>query len=156
MKTVDTARLEKILALYEKPYQFLQKVEVDYPAAKGQFLIGTTKYASVPVEHLTAIEAQFCINQLSYVAFAEWICERRFPELQMSFEEYLSYMNEQMLIARTMTQIEFRKKISTSRPINMIGKLKGIRRQGSLWVAVMNYDFEEGKAKGSMTLALET
>ncbi len=155
MKQVDTEQLEKILAIYEKPYRFLQKAEIDYPVTKGEFLIGKTKYATTPFEHLTAIEAQFCINQLSYVAFAEWICKGRFQELQMSFEEYLGYMGEHMLIARTMTQIEFRKKILTDHPIDMTGKLKGVKRQGNLWIAVMDYDFEAGKAKGSMTLVLE-
>ncbi|MCK4670185.1 MAG: hypothetical protein KAT43_03200 [Nanoarchaeota archaeon] len=155
MRKVNPNRINRILRIYEEPYRFLKDAEVEYPAVSGKFFVEETNYAAAPIEHLTGIEAMFCINQVSYVAFCEWILESRFKNLQMDFDMFLHYMKEHMLIARTTTQIEFRKKIPTDNMINATGELKAARTNGDLWVAVMNYDFEEGRAKASLTLALE-
>ena len=155
MGKVNDERLERILEIYEKPWRFLQSAETDYPLVHGVFLVGEAQYATVPVKHLTGIQAQACMNQLSYVAFAEWILENRFHDIQMTFEQYLRCMREQMLIAETDTQIRFRDKISTGQPIDVAGTLDRFRKHKDNFYAFMKYDFQGGKAEGSMLLVLQ-
>ena len=42
--------------------------------------MGSTYYTTQKLEHMTSIEAQLCLNQLSYSAFGEWLPEGRLDE----------------------------------------------------------------------------
>ena len=155
MNQVSQSKIDKILSIYEQPFVFVKSVETDYPLSLGKCIVGQTKYTSEKLEHLTAIEAQFCINQLSYVAFSEWVEEKRFDELDLSLDDYIFYMKEHMLIAKTETQIQFKDKIKAYEEFSVEGKLHKFKKQEDNYFAIMDYDFEQGKAKGRMMLCLE-
>jgi hypothetical protein len=148
---VPQERLTKVLEIYKPDWRFLVEANVDYPKAEGKFKFGDTAYTTQKLEHMTYIEAGFCLNQLCFSAFGEWLPQGRFEEA-MPFEKFLELMKENMLAIDA--HIRFRKKIPTNREVYGQVELVKMKRHGGLSLAFLNYDLEQGKSKGSLELAL--
>ncbi|MBW2990401.1 hypothetical protein KY348_01715 [Candidatus Woesearchaeota archaeon] len=154
MKTPQE-RLDIVLNEYICDCRYLIKAKVDFPRAEGIFKIEDTFYANprTKLKHMTDIEAKFCLNQLCYAAFGEWIMEKRLEHFTTSFEEYLGLMHENVFIIES--NIRFKKPISTESPINGVIEVKKIKRVGRLYLAFLDYDIGDGKSKGKIEAALK-
>ena len=73
--------VEKVVALYKPNYRYLKEAEIEFPAVKGRFQLGETEYCET-LQHLTDVEAQLCLNQLSYVFFGQGVVEKRWEGLE--------------------------------------------------------------------------
>ena len=149
---VPQERLESVLELYKPDCRYLVEATAEYPKAEGKFKLGNTYYTTKKLEHMTSIEAQLCLNQLCYSAFGEWLPEGRFDEA-MTFDDYLELMKENMFIIDS--NIRFRKPIPTNGDIQGQIELMKIKRHGDLYLALLDYDLEQGKSRGKMELALK-
>lgn len=154
MKPVPDPLLKMLLGLYKPEYRYLQKAEVEYPSAKGEFNCGKTAYTIFPLEHMTAVEALLGINQLTFAAFATWMLEKKMPFLPMSFDDYLHLMKENAFIISQ--RMRYLKPISTSQPIQgMIELVAIVPKNEYLYLAGIDCSFEEGKFVGGLELALK-
>ncbi|MBW2991830.1 hypothetical protein KY345_01290 [Candidatus Woesearchaeota archaeon] len=149
---IPQERLGKILELYKPECRYLVESSVNFPKAAGIFKIEDTYYTSQKLEHMTSIEAQFCLNQLSYAAFSEWTQKNRFENLDLPFEDYLWLMKENMFIVDS--KIRFQKPISKDKEIPAIIELVNSRRIENLYLAFLDYNIED-KSKGRLELALK-
>ena len=112
---VPQERLLKVLELYKPECRYLIRADTEHPKANGIFRLGNTYYTSRKLTHITAIEAQLCLNQLCYAAFGEWLPQGRFDQT-ISFEKFLELMKENMFIVES--NIRFRKPIPASEEVN--------------------------------------
>jgi len=149
---VPQERLNKILEIYKPDCRYLVEANIAYPKAEGKFKLGEIFYATRPVEHLTSIEAQLCLNQLCFSAFGEWLPQGRFEEA-MPFEKFLELMKENMFIINS--TIGFRKPIPTNGEIQGQIELMKMKRHGGLYLAFLDYNLEQGKSRGNLELALK-
>jgi hypothetical protein len=149
---VPQERLESVLELYKPECRYLVEATAEYPKAEGKFKLGNTYYTTRKLEHMTSIETQLCLNQLSYSAFGEWLPEGRFDKA-MTFDDYLELMKENVFIIES--NIRFRKPIPTNGDIQGQIELMKIKRHGELYLAFLDYDLEQGKSRGNMELALK-
>ena len=145
-------RMDKVLKIYKSDCIFLREVDVDYPIGNGVFILGKTYYTNENLDHMTSIEAQLCLNQLSYVCFTEWILEGRFKGLEdLSFEDYLRLMEENMLIIDS--KIRFKKPIENGQIIGQI-EVTRIKKYGNLYITFLDFNLE-GKCFGELELVLK-
>lgn len=150
-KKIPQENLERILDIYKPDCRYLREACTIYPNAKGTFRLGSTCYTTIPVEHMTAIEAQLCLNQLVFSAFSEWLSESRFDRT-ISFEEYVLLMKENMFLIDS--NIRFKKAIPVNKDVcGQINLLK-MKRHGGLYLAFLDYKLEQGKSTGKLEVAL--
>ena len=149
---VPQERLESLLEIYKPDWRYLVEAKVDYPKAEGRFKVSGEAYTTRKLEHMTAIDAGACLNQLCYSAFGEWLPEGRFEDA-MPFERFLELMKESSFIIDT--NIRFRKPIPINQEVNGEVELIKIKRHCDLYLAFLDYDLEQGKSKGKMELALK-
>jgi len=89
---------------------------------------------------------------LCYSAFGEWVPEGRFQGT-MPFEKFLELMKENMFIINS--NIGFRKPISTDEEVQGQIELMKIKKHGSLYIALLDYNLEQGKSRGNLELAVK-
>lgn len=143
------SRLKRILDIYDPNCQYLMEVNHEFPKATGIFKIDKLFYTTESFEHLTAVEAALCLEQLSYACFGEWIPEGRFDR-KVGFEEYLKSMRE-MFVGQS--SIEFKKLVFKDKDIRINTKLIRLAQIKETLVGVMDYDIENGKSTGTLKLA---
>lgn len=149
---VPQERLKRMLEIYKPDCRYLIGTSIEYPKAEGRFKLGKIFYATRPVEHMTIIEAQLCLNQLCYSAFGEWLPEGRLNE-RVSFDRFLELMKENMFAVES--NIRFRKPIPTNGEIQGQIELMKVKRHGNLYLIFCDYELEQGKSKGSLELVLK-
>lgn len=149
---VSQERLERILEVYKPECRYLKKAELDLLKATGTFEVGDTFYTTEPVEHLAAAEAEICLNQLAYVAFAEWIDRGEFEGIELEFEEFLGLMKEKMYI--TDLSAKFREPISKDQMFKLEMQFVNEKIIGNARIARLRYSFADGKAAGEIYFAL--
>ena len=145
--------LERTQEIYKPEVTYLKEFSAEFPNANGVFSLGDTFYTAEKLNHMTSIEAQLCLNQLSYAAFARWLQERQISDLNISLEKYLELMKENMFVINS--QIKFRKPIETNKRIKGEMKVVRTRRHGNLYLAFIEHEFEGGKEEGTLELALK-
>ncbi len=152
---VPWEKMERVLMLYRPESRYLVSASTEYPAAMGTFRFGHSppSYSNRPFDHLTAIEAQLCFNQLAYVAFSEWIPEGKFEGLQLPLDEYLSLMQDRMLILRS--DLRFRKAIRSGQEIYGRMTVDKKHRQGSIHVITLDCTLADDRCIGKLELALK-
>lgn len=155
MKPVSQEHIREVLAIYREPYRFLREAYQEYPRARGVCLIGETPYTTEPIEHVAAHEGLWCMYQLAYAAFPQWIGEGRFPGLRFSLREFVGYQNEHMKLVESATTIRFREEMTKEEPLQLSAELRGCRRQQDSWFAIVEYQIEQGKADGTLKLVLK-
>lgn len=138
--------------IYLPNFRYLVNFETAFPKSVGIFSLNQARYTEGQLSHMTAIDAQFCLNQLAYATFAQWIKEKRFPELDVSLEKYFALAKENMLIADT--KIRFKKPIETKTKVGAEIDLKKFRKQGNLFFAFLEQNFENGKEQGTLDVVL--
>lgn len=152
---VPWEKMERVLTLYRPESRYLVRASTEYPTATGTFRFGhsPTSYSTRPFDHLTAVEAQLCFNQLAYVAFSEWIPGGKFEGLDLAFEGYLSLMQDRMLIIRA--DLQFRKSIAPGRDIQGKMTLDRKHKQGGIYIASLDYTLADDRCVGKLELALK-
>jgi len=152
---IPQERLDVVLNEYIPDCRYLIRAKVDFPRAEGTFRIEDTFYANprTKLKHMTDIEAKFCLNQLCYAAFGEWVMEKRLEHFTTSFEEYLGLMHENVFIIES--NIRFKRPISTGSPFNGVIEVKRIKRVGGLYLTFLDYVLANGKSKGKIEAALK-
>jgi len=147
--------VDKVLAVYKPNYRYLKSVKVDFPVARGRFKIGETEYFMESMRHLTDVEAQLCLNQLSYVFFGQEVVNRRWKDLEnLSFEQFLELRNEGMFVVES--HKTFHRETDSREPFNGEIKLMKVRRHKNIYVAKIEYDLNEGASTGKLSLILKT
>ncbi len=149
---IPNKKIERILELYKPECRFLIKAPLEASKANGRFRIIENFYATQLVEHMTSIEAQFCLNQLCYAASSEWLADGRFG-VTIGFERFLELMKENMFVIDS--NIRFKKPIPTNNDIQGQVELMKVRKYGNLYLAFLDYELEQGKSKGNLELALK-
>lgn len=150
---VSEEKIAQILEMYKPECKYLVRADVSYPKAEGFFKVENSYYVKDSFEHVTSIEAQLCLNQLSYVAFGEWIMENRFKGLELSFEKYLQLMRENMFIVDS--HIKFKKPINHNFPIKGIISVEKVKALDRIYFTLLEYILDGGKSEGTMGFALK-
>jgi hypothetical protein len=150
---VSQERLERVLGnVYNPECVYLKKADLDLLKATGKFEVGRTFYTKEPLEHLADAEAKICLNQLAYVAFAEWIDRGEFEGINIEFEEYLALMKEKMYIVES--SIKFKEPIDTSKPFEIAMQVRRHLQVGKNPLVYLDYKIAGGKAEGKIGLSL--
>lgn len=150
---VSKENIDKILAIYKPNYRFLEDADIEFPYARGKFKLKETEYVET-LKHMTDIEAQLCLNQLSYVFFSQQIIDRRWPDIAgLSLDEYLDLRKENMFI------IESKKKFvrETDSISAFFGEIEflNIKKVRGLYLAALNFGLNDRACYGSLKLALK-
>ncbi len=149
---VPQERVDKVVILYKPNYRYLKDAEIDFPTARGRFQLGETEYCET-LQHLTDVEAQLCLNQLSCVFFGQEIIEKRWGSLEdLTFDQYLELRKENMFI--TESHKKFHRETNPRYPFYGQIQLMKIRRHGNLYVAKLGFDLNEGASMGELSLLL--
>lgn len=150
---VSQKRLETVLRkVYVPECIYLKQAELDLLKATGTFEIGHTFYTTEPLEHLADVQAKICLNQLAYVAFAEWIDRGEFEGINLEFEEYLDLMKEKMYIVES--SIKFKEPIDTNKPFEITMQVRRHLQVGKNPFVYLDYKIAGGKAEGKIGLSL--
>ncbi|HJX50187.1 MAG TPA: FcoT family thioesterase [Candidatus Nanoarchaeia archaeon] len=150
MVEIDKRKIEEILEIYKPEYCFLKKVEVNYPFFHGVFRTPSTLYTKKPLNHLTDVEVQLCLNQLAYVGFEEVIKEKLIPQLNsLNFKES---QYDEMVIGKS--EKKFKEIINPNKEIHGKLKIDKIFNLEGRIIALTSFDFENGKCIGRLNLAL--
>lgn len=149
---IPEKKIERILELYKPECRYLIKAETDFPQAKGVFNAKNAFYTNEIIEHMTSIQAQLCLNQLSYAAFSEWTEKNTPLNLKIDFENYIELMKGNMFIIES--KIQFKKQININKHIS--GKINIVRSKNfrTLHLALLDYELEGGLSSGKLKLAI--
>src|SRR3989338_8595631 len=124
---VPQETIDKVVALYKPNYRYLKEAEMNFPIARARFQLGETEYCET-LQHLTDVEAQLCLNQLSYVFFGQGVIDKRWKGL-----DYLELRKENMFV--TESHKKFHRETNPMDPFYGQMKLMKIRRHGNVYVA---------------------
>ena len=150
---VPKETVDRVVALYKLNYRYLREAEMEYPIVKGRFQLGETEYCDT-LQHLTDVEAQLCLNQLSYVFFGQGVIDKRWEGLEdLTFDDYLELRKENMFV--TESHKKFYRKTNSRDPFYGQMQLMKIRRHGNLYVAKLNFDLNKGVSIGELSLVLK-
>ena len=150
MIEINAKRIELYLRVYKPEYRFLKKLEIEYPIISGSFIVSPTFYTLKELDHLSDVETQFCLNQLSYVGISEAIKKGQiFKEIGAKFRR-IPY--GRMVIGKS--EKKFREKIDPSKEIYGELKVKRIFNLEDSVIAITLFDFEKGKCFGKLNVAL--
>lgn len=91
--------VRKVVGSFNPDFRYLVNATVDYSGehakicrAEGRFVLEKSEYM-FDVPHLTQMQAVACINQLSFVAFAQLVCDRKIPGHEnLSYSSFLDNM----------------------------------------------------------------
>lgn len=145
--------LEPILSIYRPEFRYLFQVDINYPGTRGMFKVGPTNYTLSPLEHLTLVEAQLCLNQLTYASFGYWAKEKKSFSSYFSFDDFMTARGENILI--TNFKINCRRPIQKSKVFSVIMDLAVIvHRDERTYFASVDYQFGSGEFTGSARFAL--
>ncbi len=139
-------RLKSSLDCYKEDYIFLQSVEYNFPFLEGEFQIGPNFYFPRDLNHFTAIEAQFCFNQLAYVGIGEFISRGMINCIDLTYDQFLEKRANNIFILDHHTR--FKKELETSEIIKGNLELKSHKiLQDSLWL-FCDYSFGDEAVVG--------
>jgi len=140
---------------YTEPYRFMVAAEAEFPRMKAEFLVNSVPYTGGIMNHLPTPIAQQCIFQLSYVAFAHWTLERRFENIELSLDEFIGFMDNDMLLYDSHTHVNFRNEIPLRKPFSMAGHLTKFRCLRKRYFTEMEIDIGEGRASAHSKLTFK-
>jgi hypothetical protein len=152
MRKISPEVIKNTLAIYKPNKRILREASIEYPTAKGTFLIGPCDYVQegVSVDHATDIEIQLCLNQLGYVAIAEAIRNKELSELEgLDFNQLQT--NSMFIIE---SNKKFRKPIRTDKEIYGTLSLKKWKNNGNLYLCWADFQFEDRSCFGGLEFAL--
>ena len=145
--------VDKTVAVYYPNYRYLKNAEIEFPVAKGTFQLGQTEYMET-LQHVTDIEAQLCLNQLSYVFFGHEIVTGRWPEAgKLSFDQFLGLRKENMFIVES--RKKFHRETDPRIPFSGQMEIKQIRKQGNIYMARLGFDLNKKACDGELSLVLK-
>ena len=145
--------LDKVLVVYKPNYRYLRQADVEFPVARGRFLLGETEYAESP-SHLTDVEAQLCLNQLSYIFFANEIISGRWSDgRNLTLDDYLSLRKEKMFVVDS--HKIFHRETNPAEPFNVAIKLAKIRRIRNAHLASLDFNINDGAGVGNLKLVIK-
>lgn len=147
---ISQDRIEQALEIYRPEAKVLISAQAEYPIINGQFRIPSNFYTTVELEHVTDIEMQLCLNQLTYVGLAELIAQNGIPELRVI--DFSKSQKEECLIIDSRKR--FRKPIRTNKEITGQLKLKEFRPYHKVILGHVDFDFENKSCIGELELAL--
>ena len=150
---VPQETIDKVAALYKPNYRYLKEAEIDFPIARARFQLGETEYCET-LQHLTDVEAQLCLNQLSYVFFGQGVIDKRWEGLEdLTFDDYLELRKENMFV--TESHKKFNRETNPRDPFYGQMQLMRIKRHGNLYVAKLDFDLNKGASVGELSLVLK-
>jgi len=145
--------IDRVVVLYKPNYRYLKEAEVEFPIARGRFQLGETEYCET-LQHMTDIEAQLCLNQLSYLFFGQGVIEKRWEGLEnLTFNEYLELRKENMFV--TESHKKFHKETKPRDPFYGQIELLKIKKCGNIYIAKLDFYLNEGACEGELSLVLK-
>ena len=129
IKTVEQEHVHAMLSMYTSACTYLIRACIDENTATGVFKIGRTWYTQENLLHLTAIEAQICLNQLLYVAGFAWQATNETSQ-HSPLPEYRALMREDMFIIET--KLRFTNTITKDNELEGKLTLERVRSRGNL------------------------
>ena len=152
MRMTGNDIVEKVTALYAPPYRYLQDAHIDFPHANRRFFVEKTEYFAHQLDHVTDVEAQICLNQLCYATFAEAALTKKPEGFSSSLDEYFQKSDVMVIVE---SRKRFTRKIDPRVPF--IGGLavERFRKQGSLYLASVDFSLDNGAASGNLLVALK-
>ncbi|MEK6933495.1 MAG: FcoT family thioesterase [Nanoarchaeota archaeon] len=149
---VSKKNIGKVLSLYKPNYRFLEEVDIEFPCAMGKFRLKEAEYVET-LRHVTDIEAQLCLNQLSYVFFGQQIIDRRWQDIKnLSFDEYLNLRKEDMFIVES--KKKFVREIDSLSAFSGEIKLLDMKKIRRIHLASLDFSLNDGACYGSLKLVL--
>ncbi|MBI2449699.1 hypothetical protein HYV49_05375 [Candidatus Pacearchaeota archaeon] len=144
--------VRKLLDIYKPVYRYLRSAEIEFPRARGTFLVPYAEYLNENIGHFTNTEACICLNQLCYVFFAHGVKEGIWNNINL--EEFLSLRNENMFIVSS--NYKFRRVINP-RETNINGQIELIklRKCKDFYIAKLDFSFENKVIYGNLELILK-
>jgi len=145
--------VDKVVQLYKPNYRYLKEAYVDFPIACGIFQLGETEYCD-EIQHLTDVETQLCLNQLSYTFFGQGVIGKRWAGLDdLSFDDYLELRKENMFV--TESHKKFKREINPKEPFHGEIVLRKMKKHGKLYVAKLDFDINQSASSGRLSLVLK-
>ncbi|MEK6951992.1 MAG: FcoT family thioesterase [Nanoarchaeota archaeon] len=145
--------VDKVVAVYKPNYRYLKEADVNFPVARGIFQLGETEYMQT-LQHLTDVEAQLCLNQLSYVFFGNEINAKRWEGLRdLTFDDYLELRKEGMFIVES--HKKFHKETNPREPFEGIMRLVRAKKRGNIYLATLDFNLNNGACIGDLSLVLK-
>ncbi len=154
MKKVDKLVINEILKIYNKNCRYINKTFIDENSAKSILNVYSTFHANERAYHLTVVEAQIALNQACYIASYYWMKEGIFPNMEYDLSSFIDSMKENMFIIDS--SIKFKKQIYTGTQFNVEINLEKYKKFKNLFLAYVNFDFENHKAFGKLKLVFTT
>jgi len=125
---------------------------MEFPIIRGRFQLKETEYMEA-LHHMTDVEAQLCLNQLSYIFFGQAILDKRWQDFDdVSFDQYLEFRKENMFISDS--HKSFRRETNPVYPFDGVLSLRKLKKEGSLYVAKLDFDLNDQACLGELTLVL--
>ncbi len=148
---IPQERLEIILSHYAMPVRFLVSAEVNYPTARGVCNVRELGHNTAVLEHVSAHNALYSLEQFGYAVLGQWLEEGRFERV-ISFEEYLQMRKE--YVRFTQIQMRCRRKIqpNTEFPIKL--QVKDHRRLYGSYHMATTYSLGKRDFFGEMHFAI--
>ncbi|HII71582.1 TPA: hypothetical protein HA265_02395 [Candidatus Woesearchaeota archaeon] len=150
---IDDKTIEKILQVYDPGFRFLVSADIKYPETQGEFHVHAPPYSPLNLQYFTAIEAQFCLNQMGYAALYEGLQQGRFPEV--AGNDFRRFIPQETHFAYIKTLgIDFRRVIRIDAPIS--GSLILEQKELGRYFLKLHteFEFEGGKAGGKCIFAI--
>ena len=144
--------IDKVVAIYKPNYRYLKEADVDFPVIRGKFQLGETEYMQT-LQHLTDVEAQLCLNQLSYVFFGNEINTKRWEGLRdLTFDDYLELRKEGMFIVES--NKKFHRETNPREQFSGVLKLIRTKKKGRIHLATLDFNLNNGACIGDLSLVL--
>ncbi|MBD3259032.1 hypothetical protein GF371_00190 [Candidatus Woesearchaeota archaeon] len=150
-------QLDRIMETYEPEYRLLVRAELSPRTARGYFRLRDKPYGSKqPQEHAGFDELGYCLEQLTYAAFGEWLQNGRVENFDIDFSDFLKMRKANLIQVEAIKEGRFRKKIKrkTKEPIVCDIELTRARRFGNTCLAIVDYSFEGGRASGQLEFGI--
>ncbi|MFC1722513.1 FcoT family thioesterase [Nanoarchaeota archaeon] len=149
---IEQANINRLLSMYIPKHRYLTEFEHTFPTTTGTFKIPNPDYTSLNIHYFTAIEAQYCLNQLGYASLWASLTNKNIPDFpELDFRKIqqgktLAYIQEQ--------DITFRQMISTQTPIEGTLVFQGWFPGKKYHKVICNFDFEEMSCYGRLKIAI--
>lgn len=151
---VSQELVDKVIEFYKPNYRYLREATVNYPFARGRFLLNETEYMTT-LQHVTDIEAQLCLNQLCYVFFAQGIADQQWESLKsFSLDDFLGLRKEGMFIVES--HKKFVRETNPAEPFNGQIELVRSRSINKGYFAKLRFNLNESASFGELSLVLRT
>lgn len=152
MEPVGQIIIDRVVEMYQPQFRYLQSLETDGKDGNAVFQLGRTGHMIDPVQHLTVVEAQICLNQAGYAAFTYGVQQGWEGLPRKDVEQFLQEGRENMLVRTCVT--EFHRMTTPEGRFGGELHLKRKKRVGGLYIADVKFSLNDRAVDGEVRFIL--